>query len=148
MLIDLADDDSSGMAAAFIAGTLERFGFGDRWAFHALHDDGRCYGLSVEHLDRLYRAAALIINLHGGTEPRAGRSSTRTPVSGTSCRLVKAFSPSPRSTTSSPRWRRSKAITSGTLAPRARSLVSISNRDACSNASLNRWACPASRRAL
>jgi GT2 family glycosyltransferase len=76
MLMELADDDSSGMAAAFIAGTLERFGFGDRWAFHALHDDGRCYGLSAEQLDRLYRSATLIINLHGGTEPRAEHIAT------------------------------------------------------------------------
>jgi GT2 family glycosyltransferase len=71
MLMELPDDDSSAMAAAFIAGTLERFGFGDRWAFHALHDDGRCYGMSRTRLDQLYRSAALIINLHGGTEPRA-----------------------------------------------------------------------------
>ena len=71
MLMELPDDDSSAMAAAFIAGTLERFGFGDRWAFHALHDDGRSYGMSRARLDQLYRSAALIINLHGGTEPRA-----------------------------------------------------------------------------
>ena len=71
MLMELADDDSSAMAAAFIAGTLERFGFHDRWAFHALHDDGRCYGMSRTRLDQLYRSAALIINLHAGTEPRA-----------------------------------------------------------------------------
>jgi len=76
MLMELPDDDSSGMAAAFIAGTLERFGFVDRWAFHALHDDGRCYGMSKERLDQLYRSAALIINLHGGTEPRAEHIAT------------------------------------------------------------------------
>jgi hypothetical protein len=46
MLIERADDDSSGRAAAFIAGVLERFGFGDRWAYQALHADGRCFGLS------------------------------------------------------------------------------------------------------
>src|SRR5256885_5194397 len=70
MLIERADDDSSGRAAAFIAGVLERFGLGNRWAYHALHADGRCYGLSQQQLDALYRSAALIINLHGGTEPR------------------------------------------------------------------------------
>src|SRR5258706_2505342 len=70
MLMERADDDSSGMAAAFIAGALERFGLGDRWAFHALHNDGRCYGLSIDQLQRLYRSASLIINLHGGTEAR------------------------------------------------------------------------------
>ena len=25
---------------------MRRFGLGDRWAYHALHDDGRCYGMS------------------------------------------------------------------------------------------------------
>jgi GT2 family glycosyltransferase len=76
MLMELPDDDSSAMAAAFIAGTLERFGFGDRWAFHALHDDGRYYGMSKQQLENLYRSAALIINLHGGTEPRAEHIAT------------------------------------------------------------------------
>jgi GT2 family glycosyltransferase len=76
MLMERADDDSSGMAAAFIAGTLERFGFRDRWAFHALHNDGRCYGLSIDRLQQLYRSATLIINLHGGTEPRAEHVAT------------------------------------------------------------------------
>jgi GT2 family glycosyltransferase len=70
MLMEHSDDDGSGRAAAFIAGALERFGFGDRWAYHALHHDGRCYGLSENQLMALYRSAALIINLHGGTEPR------------------------------------------------------------------------------
>jgi len=40
-----------------------------RWAFHALHDDGRCYGLSENQLKQLYVSADLLINLHGGTEP-------------------------------------------------------------------------------
>src|SRR5260370_39597013 len=70
MLIEHADDDSGGRAAAFIAGVLERFGFGDRWAYHALHADSRYYGLSEHQLQAIYRSAALIINLHGGTEPR------------------------------------------------------------------------------
>lgn len=70
MLMERADDDSSGRAAAFIHGTLEPFGFGDRWAYHALHLDGRCYGMSEQQMHELYRSASLIINLHGGTEPR------------------------------------------------------------------------------
>src|SRR6266550_4546710 len=70
MLIERADDDSSGRAAAFISGVLERFGFGGRWAYHALHLDGRVYGLSESELKSLYRSAALIVNLHGGTQPR------------------------------------------------------------------------------
>jgi len=63
-------DDASALAATFIEQTMRRFDLGDRWAFHALHDDGRCYGLSESQLRKLYRSAALIINLHGGTEPR------------------------------------------------------------------------------
>ena len=69
-LMQSAQDDSSARAAAFIAGALDPFGFGERWAYHALHADGRCYGLSEGRLRALYGSAALIINLHGGTEPR------------------------------------------------------------------------------
>jgi hypothetical protein len=64
-------DDRSLGAAAFLKRTLARFGLGDRWAFHALHADGRCYGMSEGQLKALYRAAELIINLHGATLPLA-----------------------------------------------------------------------------
>jgi glycosyltransferase involved in cell wall biosynthesis len=69
MLMDGEHDDSSAKAAAFIASVMGRFDLGDRWAFHALHGDGRCYGMSNAKLDALYRDAALLVNLHGGTEP-------------------------------------------------------------------------------
>lgn len=62
-------DDASEKAAAFIDRIMRRFDLGDRWAFHALHADGRCYGLSEVQLKELYRSASLLINLHGGTEP-------------------------------------------------------------------------------
>jgi hypothetical protein len=62
-------DDGSARAAEFIAGVMRRFGLGDRWAFHALHAGGRCYGLGEGRLRRLYREAALLVNLHGGTLP-------------------------------------------------------------------------------
>jgi hypothetical protein len=67
MLMTSEADDSSALAAGFIDGVLRRFDLGDRWAFHALHDDGRCYGLSELQLQDLYQSAELIINLHGGT---------------------------------------------------------------------------------
>jgi len=70
MLMTRPDDDSAGLAAEFIAKMLEPFGFGQRWAYHALHDDGRCYGMSEAELAGLYRSAQLIVNLHGGTDPR------------------------------------------------------------------------------
>src|SRR5437016_5189136 len=70
-------DDASALASAFIADVMRRFDLGDdHWAFHALHDDGQCYGLSEESLTRLYRDAALIFNLHGGTIPRAEHCET------------------------------------------------------------------------
>ena len=62
-------DDSSGLAADFLQRVMTDYGFRDRWAFHALHDGGACYGLSLPQLLQLYRDAALILNLHGGTEP-------------------------------------------------------------------------------
>lgn len=76
MLMEREEDDSSTLAADFIARIMERFDLGDRWAFHALHADGRCYGMSQTELNRLYRSAALIINLHGGTQPLVEHSAT------------------------------------------------------------------------
>jgi ABC-type multidrug transport system fused ATPase/permease subunit len=70
------DDDGSRKAAAFIAKTAKRFGLEDRWAFQALHENGRCYGMSAEELDRLYRDAALIVNMHGGTLPLPEHAAT------------------------------------------------------------------------
>lgn len=69
MLMTDASDDSSALAAGFVDKVLSRFGLGERWAFQALHDDGRCFGMDASQLSALYRDAALIINLHGGTLP-------------------------------------------------------------------------------
>src|SRR5918998_3866206 len=76
MLMQREDDDGSAKAAAFIAGTMRRFDLGDHWAFHALHADGRYYGMSEGQLKELYRSATLIINLHGATEPLPEHSAT------------------------------------------------------------------------
>jgi GT2 family glycosyltransferase len=57
-------------AADFVERTMGRFGLARRWAFHALAEDGHCYGLSERELRRLYREAEIIINLHGATVPR------------------------------------------------------------------------------
>lgn len=64
-------DPGSESAANFIATTLARFGLGGRWAYQALHADGRVWGMSEADLQRLYRSADLIVNLHGGTPPRS-----------------------------------------------------------------------------
>jgi GT2 family glycosyltransferase len=69
MLMSNSEDDSSALAAEFIASVMRRFGLADRWAFRALHDDRRCYGMSELQLERLYGQAELLINLHGGTQP-------------------------------------------------------------------------------
>jgi GT2 family glycosyltransferase len=69
MLMAPADEDASGRAAAFIATIMRRYGLGDRWAFRALHRDGRCFGMSDRRLARLLASAEMIVNLHGGTQP-------------------------------------------------------------------------------
>jgi GT2 family glycosyltransferase len=69
MLMSHEGDDSSALAAEFIAAIMRRFGMADRWAFRALHDDGRCFGMSEVQLQRLFGSAELLINLHGGTLP-------------------------------------------------------------------------------
>lgn len=75
-LINRPEDDSSLNAARFIASIMEQFDLADKWAFHALHADGRCYGMSQAELESLYQSAELIINLHGGTMPLPEHSAT------------------------------------------------------------------------
>lgn len=69
MLMERKDDDSSVLAAAFLEGVMRRFGFEEKWAFHALHQDGRCFGMTEARLQELYRSADLLINYHGATTP-------------------------------------------------------------------------------
>jgi hypothetical protein len=69
MLMEDEDDDSSALAATYIDRVMRRFDLTDKWAFHALHDDGRCYGMNEGQLRQLYRDAALILNYHGSTVP-------------------------------------------------------------------------------
>lgn len=76
MLAGGDDRDRSAAAAAFLDRVMRRFGLGDRWAFHALHADGRCYGMSDTGLRDLYRSAELIVNLHGATVPLAEHGET------------------------------------------------------------------------
>jgi GT2 family glycosyltransferase len=61
--------DASGRAAAFIATIMRRYGLSDRWAYRALHRDGRCFGITESRLEQLLGSAELIVNLHGGTKP-------------------------------------------------------------------------------
>ena len=64
-------------AAAFIANVMQRFDLQHQWAFHALHDDGACYGLTDTQLREHCRSASLIINLHGATAPLDERLGVR-----------------------------------------------------------------------
>jgi GT2 family glycosyltransferase len=76
-LMDHEADDSAALAAGFIDGVMRRFDLADRWALHALHADGRVYGLGEMRLLRLYRDAACILNLHGATLPRPEHVASR-----------------------------------------------------------------------
>jgi glycosyltransferase involved in cell wall biosynthesis len=70
MLMRSPADDPGDTAAAFLARTLPRFGIGPgRWAYHALYDRPRVLGMSEGELRAAYDAAALIVNVHGGTVP-------------------------------------------------------------------------------
>lgn len=61
--------DGSREAGAYIERVMRHFGFRGRWAFHARHSDGSCYGMTARELRRLYAGADLFLNLHGGTYP-------------------------------------------------------------------------------
>ena len=76
MFMEHEDDDPSAGAVTFVAEQMRHLGMQDRWAFQALHDDRRCHGMSELALRRLFRDAALIINLHGGTIPRDEHAAT------------------------------------------------------------------------
>jgi ATP-binding cassette, subfamily B, bacterial len=76
MLMTHEQDDGAGKAATYIAKVAQRFGIEDRWAYQALHGNGRCYGMTPAQLDRLYKDAALIVNMHGGTLPLPEHAAT------------------------------------------------------------------------
>ncbi|HEX4804555.1 MAG TPA: glycosyltransferase family 2 protein [Conexibacter sp.] len=76
MLTATPHDDGAALGAAFVDGVMRRFDLSANWAYQALHDDGRCYGMSERALLALYDSAELIVNLHGGTAPRAEHSAT------------------------------------------------------------------------
>ena len=75
--------DNEVAEAEFIDGVMRRFDLGDRWAFHARNGSGAYYGMSEPQVKRLYRSAAAILNLHGGTVPTPEQSSTGRLVSWT-----------------------------------------------------------------
>ncbi|HEU4703248.1 MAG TPA: glycosyltransferase family 2 protein [Conexibacter sp.] len=74
MLTPTPETDGAAAAAAFVDRVMRSVDLGERWAYQALHDDGRCYGMSERALLALYDDAELIVNLHGGTAPRVEHS--------------------------------------------------------------------------
>ena len=71
MFCDETDRDGTRRAAQFIHRTLEPHGFGARWSYRAWYGDEPYHGLSEHALGRLFENAAAVINLSGGTIPRA-----------------------------------------------------------------------------
>jgi hypothetical protein len=61
--------EDSSRQASWIEAVMRPFDLAEHWAFHSIHGDGRCYGISESRLKDLYRSAALIINLHGAAKP-------------------------------------------------------------------------------
>ena len=53
-----------------IAPILERHGFEGRWVFRGNYEGGRCYGMSEQQLQRLYREADAFLNVTGAQEIR------------------------------------------------------------------------------
>ena len=71
MLMNGRERDGSLVAGQFIAKMMASFGLKtDHWAFRSLHDARQCQGLSSTAVESVYRDAAVILNLHGGTPPR------------------------------------------------------------------------------
>jgi GT2 family glycosyltransferase len=70
MLMRTTTDNSAALAAGFIGDVAARFGLAHNWAYHALHTDGGLLGMTERELRHLYSSAEVIINFHGGTEPR------------------------------------------------------------------------------
>ena len=67
--MDTPTDPGTARAAAFLNDLMSRFDLADRWAYHALHESGSCFGMELAALRRAYESASAIVNLHGGTRP-------------------------------------------------------------------------------
>jgi len=67
-LNDLSPDASGNIAT--VLPMLQKYGFGDRWAFRGNYPDGKCYGLTEAQILRLYREAEGFLNVTGAQELR------------------------------------------------------------------------------
>jgi len=68
--------DGTRSAAEFIHQTLEPYGFGARWSYHAWHGEDQYRGMSESAVRQVFANAAAVINLSGGTLPRAEHRSS------------------------------------------------------------------------
>jgi len=68
-LMQTESDDGAALAAGYISDIVSRFGFGDRWAYHAPYPEPRYFGMSESRLKELFGSASLLINLHGSHLP-------------------------------------------------------------------------------
>jgi hypothetical protein len=65
---DFSPDVSGNIAA--VAPILERYGFGDRWAFRGNYPEGKCYGMTEKQILDLYREADAFLNVTASQELR------------------------------------------------------------------------------
>jgi hypothetical protein len=61
--------EDCGYSVEFLRRTMERFGLGDRWVYRDGLND-RCYGLSRQRLEQLYREADALVNVCGASRLR------------------------------------------------------------------------------
>ena len=54
-------DPGTARAAAFLHDLMARFDLDGRWAYHALHEGGACFGMGLAALRRAYDSASAIV---------------------------------------------------------------------------------------
>jgi hypothetical protein len=62
--------DDCRYAVAHVERCMARIGLGDRWAYRLAGVPGRCFGLSSERIDELYRSCDALLNVCGATDLR------------------------------------------------------------------------------
>ena len=76
MFMQTEQCDGSTKAATFLGRVMQRLNLEHAWAYQALHESDQCFGMTQRDLDQLFASAEIIINMHGGTEPRPEHSAT------------------------------------------------------------------------
>lgn len=71
MFTDREDLEGTEKAASFVARALKGPGFAIPWSYHAWHSEDQYFGVGKRAFERALRDATAVLNLHGGTLPRA-----------------------------------------------------------------------------